>query len=623
MKKQTNSLKFLNIEDLPLSSPAVTLLKSKNILTTKDLKHFDIKVCQSAPEEIVNEICEIIKPYLEILVTDPNSALETIKSRDSAQDGKAYSPFLKEELTQDELRRASRLLSDLSVVRFKAMIAKLKSMNIETVADILKVKPEKILRLKGIGRTRFDELVFSVQKVVFGNKKLEERAPASESLLGRRLSEQEKELLGDISIESVVDDVRARKIFQKLKIKTVVAAAGMNRDKFFNTRNAGRKSVLKVIESIEEIIKELSKNHEIQLDEVGIKHIIENHMLARLPDEQVMILRDRHGLWDGVIETLEDIGHKFNRTRERVRQIQSSAEGALCRMLVPRLFATRLIARFRLIAHEKLQRNFEGLANLDDLENVIFNIDKEALVADLAYKMLKDIYYPNSNPLAEGLVQCTEKVVAKDNNIKQKFERICEAVELVLVSKGKPQSPEELVLVVSKSVGMDISASFMKRCADVDVSSRIGLDKFGKVGLKRWSYFNAQNIEHMAQTALIELGVPSHYSLITGQMNVMFPHRAPFNERSVHGRITNHPELFAWAGKRGTYALVNWGIKRYPSIKDFLAQELQAAGRPLSEEELVSRGAAKYDYRAQSIRMTLYMQKRIFKKLPDGLYALK
>lgn len=122
--------------------------------------------------------------------------------------------------------------------------------------------------------------------------------------------------------------------------------------------------------------------------------------------------------------------------------------------------------------------------------------------------------------------------------------------------------------------------------------------------------------------ALSEIGAPSHYSYIAAKMNVMFPHRAPFSERSVHSRLSMHPDIFVWAGRRGTYALVNWGIKQYPCIKDFLAQELQQAGSPMSEEELVSRGVAKYGYREASIRMTLALQKRIFKKLPNGSYAL-
>lgn len=538
-----------------------------------------------------------------------------------------YSVFLKKHLSERQLKRASRvLIRGLDSARFKVLMAAFRKWRIRTVADILRIRPRKILKIRGVGKTKINILTGEIEKVVFAKINLSYCKPSLEVpdtglLLGRELTSEEKKLLSGLSIESAIDDIRTRGIFQSLGKKTVISATKVSCEQFLSVRNAGRGSLKKAFESIEGIIKELARKEcVIELSEEGIKCVVDGHILSCLPDNQKAILKDRYGLWDGVSETLEDISHKLGVTRARVHQIQKKAEDSLRRMAIPRLFVARLFERFKSTAQEELQKTYDGLASLDDLESAIFKIDKEAMAADLAYSMLKSIFYPDKNPIFQGLIQCGDGVLAFNNEARSKFEKICAAFELALVSKGKPQSPEDLVPIISKSVGISIQPAFLKRCGEL--CAKTGLDAGGKIGLKRWTHFNAQSLEQMVRMALVELGTPSHYSHIAAKMNVMFPHRAPFSERSVHSRLSMHSDIFVWAGRRGTYALVDWGIKQYPFIKDFLAQELQQVGSPMREEELVSRGVAKYGYREASIRMTLALQKRIFKRLPDGYYIL-
>lgn len=47
--------------------------------------------------------------------------------------------------------------------------------------------------------------------------------------------------------------------------------------------------------------------------------------LSQLTDREEKVLRMRYGLYDGVPKTLEQVGLKFNVTRERIRQIESKA----------------------------------------------------------------------------------------------------------------------------------------------------------------------------------------------------------------------------------------------------------------------------------------------------------
>lgn len=50
-----------------------------------------------------------------------------------------------------------------------------------------------------------------------------------------------------------------------------------------------------------------------------------NHILERLSDREKKVLELRFGLKDGVSRTLEEVGHEFNVTRERIRQIEAKA----------------------------------------------------------------------------------------------------------------------------------------------------------------------------------------------------------------------------------------------------------------------------------------------------------
>jgi len=54
-----------------------------------------------------------------------------------------------------------------------------------------------------------------------------------------------------------------------------------------------------------------------------------DELLSQLTPREVRILKLRFGLSDGYSYTLEEVGHKFGVTRERIRQIEAEALGRL------------------------------------------------------------------------------------------------------------------------------------------------------------------------------------------------------------------------------------------------------------------------------------------------------
>jgi RNA polymerase primary sigma factor len=69
-----------------------------------------------------------------------------------------------------------------------------------------------------------------------------------------------------------------------------------------------------------------------QLEDKTVTHMLQE-MVRTLDDREATILRYRFGLDGGSERTLEEVGHRFGVTRERVRQIQNIALNKLRRMI--------------------------------------------------------------------------------------------------------------------------------------------------------------------------------------------------------------------------------------------------------------------------------------------------
>jgi hypothetical protein len=178
---------------------------------------------------------------------------------------------------------------------------------------------------------------------------------------------------------------------------------------------------------------------------------------------------------------------------------------------------------------------------------------------------------------------------------------------------------DQTIEFVSKECAFSISEQKLHRWADV--SKIVGVDDAGLVCLRQWPHFNPQTISEMAQRALLELGTPTHFMKIIDKMNYLFPKRAPFGEHSVHGRLGWDTHIFVCLGK-GMYALTNWGIKRPPFIKEFLASAILEKGGIATEGDLIRSGQERHGYKETSMKMTLQMNPRIFRSGPDRTWKV-
>lgn len=501
---------------------------------------------------------------------------------------------------------------------------------VRSVLDVAYLSPAAILRIRWVGRKKFEALKGAIETAISPEDPATsppEHRPTQNAqsryspLLRRTLSKQEVAILEGVSVDAVIQDVRARNAFRELGMTTALAAIRVTPERLMSVRNAGRKTVSKSAAEIESAVASLGTQPEsVPLTAKDVERYVTKHLLSQVSDRERRVLIERHGLWDGQRETLEDIGGEFGVTRERIRQLQVKGERKLKLKRVARQRAKQLMDQFREAAHAALRGKREGISTSEELLNAVYGLDGHSLALDVTYDFLKEIFWPDENPLAEGLVSLGNHGIAVDNETRQRYERALAAAKIALVSKGRPRPSEELAKAICPSVREDVSPSFLRSCAEA--SDEIGVDEAGNIGLRRWHHFNPKTIEQMAYNALMELGEPAHYTHIASRMNVLFPRRAPFSDRSVHNALIHRSDQFVCL-RRGMFALANWGIRPAPFIRDFLIAELQGAEGPLHQDELVRRGTSKHGYRETSVRMTLNLNAKIFKTYPGNLFSLQ
>jgi hypothetical protein len=126
----------------------------------------------------------------------------------------------------------------------------------------------------------------------------------------------------------------------------------------------------------------------------------------------------------------------------------------------------------------------------------------------------------------------------------------------------------------------------------------------------------------LAQMALAEIARQAHYTEIAAKIREMWPERRPFNEIGLLGRLNSARETFVWQAN-GTYALVTWGLKKPPYIKDRLIVILTATKYPMSYRYLEQKVLEVCRCKLQSVRMTLDLNPQVFRKFPDDQYGLR
>ncbi len=331
---------------------------------------------------------------------------------------------------------------------------------------------------------------------------------------------------------------------------------------------------------------------------------ITKKITAHLQDRTRDIIMNRFGLTpEAKKKTLEEIGKKYNITRERVRQIEDVA----------------LVLIKKSTAYKEEQKIF------DELKQLMHSLGSIVGEYDLLSHISKDKNTQNHIHFYLELGEFFKKH-REDSHFKTRWsvdDEIAEKVHDSLKKLYASLNDEDLVLET------EMIKKFFDQMKDVaeqyrndEIAKRwLSMSKtISKNPLGEWGKSNSPNIhirgvKDYAYLVMRKHGSPMHFKEVADAILKTF-------NRKTH-YATCHNELikdsrFVLVG-RGLYALAEWGYKTGIArevIRDILKKE-----GPLSKEDVVERVMKERYFKKNTILVNL-VNLKYFKKNKNGLYTV-
>lgn len=327
-----------------------------------------------------------------------------------------------------------------------------------------------------------------------------------------------------------------------------------------------------------------------------------------LAERQRAVLAGRFGLaGSGEKETLDSIGKKFGITRERVRQIESSALAAVAANV--RGFAT---AQSILKEAKRILKEGGGAMR------------KEALIDELSGQ------FDGLNANYFGLLLAASKAFharAEDDAFHAFFyldkDSLKKAEAFVKEWIGFLKSKKSSVLAGNydeefKSFVKDKKAAPAHAEQYVALSKRIHRNSFGDVGLADWPEVRPKTIRDRIYVVLKKEQKPVHFEDIAKLINTSKLDARLAIASTVHNELIKDPR-FVLVG-RGMYGLSEHGYEP-GTAQEVIARILKKHG-PLKSHEIVLAVQKERLFKHNTILVNL-QNKGLFQRRDDGTYQVR
>lgn len=331
---------------------------------------------------------------------------------------------------------------------------------------------------------------------------------------------------------------------------------------------------------------------------------ITKKIISQLQERSSDVIMNRFGLTsDGKRKTLEEIGQKYNITRERVRQVEDAALN----------FIKKSDAyRAEQLAFEELKQVIKGLGSIVAEHELLPYISKDQITQNHIhfFLVLGDVF----------------KKHREDDHFHTRWsvdDEMTEKVHETLRKLYSNLSDEDLVPeteMIKKF--FDHMKDVSEQYRDEEIAKRwLSMSKtVAKNPLGEWGKASSPNIrvrgvKDYAYLVMRRHGTPLHFKEVADSISKTF-------NKKIH-YATCHNELikdsrFVLVG-RGMYALSEWGYKR-GIAREVIADILKREG-PLSKEDIVQKVNKERYFKKNTILVNL-VNPKYFKKNKSGLYSV-
>ena len=329
-------LESLNIQKLNLNSHAFTLLKNEGILNLAQLCACDERILlniNSLGLGTLDHIVSMLEAYLN------RELKNTVVEIEHVRDATINPNFTKDPIVEGIIFHAKILDIPIEAININELrlnhraIIGLSKANIKTIAQLCRATPEDLLHIRSIGvgtlvniRNALEDYLSTLitqphhQSFIDDMKRRQVSITESFSLLFNQEIVEISELIKELKTP-----------FDDTKISNSIQLPHKIKQAFYKLENLEVKNIADMKVSVErlnpnEVSLQLLTSLKTWLTEVVKYHNIDEEvqtMSLNLDNREYQILQQRYSLVNPC--TLEELGHKFNITRERVRQIQEKA----------------------------------------------------------------------------------------------------------------------------------------------------------------------------------------------------------------------------------------------------------------------------------------------------------
>jgi hypothetical protein len=332
---------------------------------------------------------------------------------------------------------------------------------------------------------------------------------------------------------------------------------------------------------------------------------VTKRITQHLQDRASDVIMNRFGLDVNDVErkTLEEIGKKYNITRERVRQIEESAL---------KLIKSSTAYKNEQVFFDELKQLIHSLGSIVTENDLLAHISKDKNTQNHIhfYLVLGDVF----------------KFHKEDEHFKTRWSVDDEMAEKVHDSLKKLYTNLADEDLVSETEMIKKFFDHMKDVADVYKNEEIARrwlsmsKKVSKNPLGEWGKSSSQNVstrgvKDYAFLIMRRHGSPMHFKEVTDAISKTFNRKT--HSATTHNELIKDPR-FVLVG-RGLYALAEWGYKT-GIARDVIRDILKKEG-PLSKAEVVEKVMKERYFKKNTILVNL-VNPKYFKKNKNGLYSI-
>src|SRR5579872_2447049 len=338
-------------------------------------------------------------------------------------------------------------------------------------------------------------------------------------------------------------------------------------------------------------------------DKTGFKpKAIVKKLLMSLPERSRTVLEARFGLGTSAERvTLEAIGKRYGITRERVRQIENHALGALKK--------SPAFAQAQEAFHE-LERIIDSLGGIVCEDDLLGFMTKDKSMQNHIYFLLvlgDPFKYRKED---DEVNRCWYVDQELANQVEESLKRLYEGLsDEDLIPEGEmiDRFLKELQDINDKHRNDEVLRRWLS------ISKRIGKNPLGEWGHSASPNVKTKGVRDYAYLAVKKHGSPLHFREVAQLIEKMFNRAA--HVATTHNELIKDPR-FVLVG-RGMYALKEWGYTQ-GVVRDVIRDILRKEG-PLTKDEIIEKVLKERHVKPGTIVVNLQNQK-YFKRSKDGKF---